>query len=112
MTKNILTADQKKTFCELTKVGVTKDILLDYFNISSKDIDNIFNADKAFCDAYNSAKAECHIAVIRNVYEKATSPDHKHNALAMFYLKSQLGWTEIENVVQTQEIKILRPNFK
>ena len=88
---------------------LTQDQIADYFGISDRTFREMMGRDPSISSAYKRGKAKAIGAVAQNLIKKAREGD---NACMMFYLKTQAGWRETQNLDHTSSDGSMTPVFK
>lgn len=77
---------------------LSKGQIADYFRVSRPTFDKICARQPEVLVRYNAGKARAIERVANGLLQKALSGD---NTAAIFYLKSQAGWTEKQQIDHT-----------
>lgn len=101
-----LTEDQR-TQVEALAAYLTKDQIADYFGMARNTFTAICEREPDVLERYKRGKAKAIGAVAQGLIQQARNGD---KAAAMFYLKTQAGWRETNQVDHTSSDGSLKPS--
>ena len=95
--KFVLDGDNLAKFEALASV-LTQEQIGEYFGVSKRTITNEMRRNQKAASAFYRGKAQAVASVASTLLSKAKEGD---NACMMFYLKTQAGWRETQNIDHT-----------
>ena len=85
---------------------LTQEQIADYFGISDRTFREMMGRDPSISSAYKRGKAKAIGTVAQGLLQKARAGD---TASAIFYLKTQAGWRETQQIDHTTNGKDMPP---
>ena len=85
---------------------LTQEQIADYFGISDRTFREMMGRDPSISSAYKRGKAKAIGSVAQGLLQKARAGD---TASAIFYLKTQAGWREKQDVNHVSEDGSMTP---
>jgi len=98
--------DEQRVQVEALSAYLTAEQIADYFGIGRTTFFAIMQRDPDISERYKRGKAKAVGAVAQNLIKKAREGD---NACMMFYLKTQAGWRETQQVDHTSSDGTMSP---
>jgi len=98
--------DEQRAQVEALAAYLSQDQIADYFGITRPTFAAMIDRDEDISLRYKRGKAKAIGAVAQNLIRKAREGD---NACMMFYLKTQAGWRETQQLDHTSSDGTMTP---
>ena len=99
--------DEQRTQVEALAAYLSQEQIADYFGIGKTTWFAMLQRDDDLSERYKRGKAKAIAAVAQGLLQKARKGD---NAASMFYLKTQAGWRETNQVDHTSSDGSMTPS--
>ena len=100
MSNKITLTEAQVAQVEALAAYLSQEQIADYFGISRKTFFNICKRDDEVLTRYKKGKARAIVSVAQDLVQQARSGD---KTAAIFYLKTQAGWRETNNLDVTSD---------
>ena len=100
--------DEQRAQVEALAAYLTAEQISDYFGIGRTTFFAMMEREPDISERYKRGKAKAVGAVAQNLIKKAREGD---NSCMMFYLKTQAGWRETQQVDHTSSDGTMTPNI-